>query len=227
VFRASHLDGRTVQTGETFHFDVHLFEVNGSPLPWFVRAFAEAARRGMGPRRAPAELTCVDALSLDGEARGRVFDGITLSEPERPLTIDLSAGCPGVTRVRVLFATPTELKAGGQACESFAFDVLLARIRDRISTLRALYGAGPLEIDFRAMRERAAAVTLRQSNLKRVETGRTSARTGQTHSIGGFTGEAEYEGDLAEFVPYLQAGELTGVGRQTVWGKGQIVLKTV
>jgi hypothetical protein len=226
VFRASHLDGRTVQAGEDFHFDVHLFEVKESSLPWFVRAFAEAARCGIGPRRAPAELTGVDALSLDGQAVRRVFDGATISEPEQPLAIDLSAGCPGVTRVQVLFATPTELKNDGQAGESFEFDVLLARIRDRISTLRTLYGAGPLEIDFRAMRELAGAVKLNRSSLRRVEIERRSARTGQTHSIGGFAGAAEYEGDLAGFVPYLRAGEVTGVGRQTVWGKGQIVVRT-
>ena len=51
---------------------------------------------------------------------------------------------------------------------------------------------------------------------------RHSSRTGQTHSIGGFTGVAEYEGDLTEFVPYLEAAAWTGVGRQTVWGKGEI-----
>jgi CRISPR/Cas system endoribonuclease Cas6 (RAMP superfamily) len=51
---------------------------------------------------------------------------------------------------------------------------------------------------------------------------RRSSRTGQTHSIGGFVGEAEYEGDLAEFVPYLKAAKWVGVGRQTVWGKGEI-----
>jgi hypothetical protein len=40
--------------------------------------------------------------------------------------------------------------------------------------------------------------------------------------LGGFTGWAEYEGELREFVPYLEAARWTGVGRQTVWGKGEI-----
>jgi len=42
------------------------------------------------------------------------------------------------------------------------------------------------------------------------------------HSLGGFTGEAEYEGDLAEFLPWLRAARWVGVGRQTVWGKGEL-----
>jgi hypothetical protein len=42
------------------------------------------------------------------------------------------------------------------------------------------------------------------------------------HPLGGFTGSAEYEGDLAEFLPWLRAARWVGVGRQTVWGKGDV-----
>ncbi len=58
--------------------------------------------------------------------------------------------------------------------------------------------------------------------IHEVSAQRRSRGTGQTHSLGGFVGEVEYAGDLAEFVPYLRAGRFTGVGRQTVWGKGEI-----
>ena len=61
-------------------------------------------------------------------------------------------------------------------------------------------------------------------NIQHVETSRRSSRTGQIHSLGGFVGEAEYEGDLTEFVPYLRAAQWTGVGRQTAWGKGALVV---
>ena len=55
---------------------------------------------------------------------------------------------------------------------------------------------------------------------------RTSRGTGQRHSLGGFTGVAEYQGDLAKFLPYLEIARWTGVGRQTVWGKGEIAYET-
>jgi len=58
--------------------------------------------------------------------------------------------------------------------------------------------------------------------VHQVEVHRQSSRTGQVHSIGGFVGEAEYEGELSEFLPYLRAAKWTGVGRQTVWGKGEV-----
>jgi hypothetical protein len=60
--------------------------------------------------------------------------------------------------------------------------------------------------------------------LRQVEAARRSSRTGQVHSIGGFVGAAEFEGELGEFIPYLQAACWTGVGRQCSWGKGELRL---
>jgi hypothetical protein len=121
------------------------------------------------------------------------------------------------TRIRVDFQTPTDLRT-----PDAGFDVLLSRARDRVSTLRALYGAGPLDIDFRGMAERARAVTTVRSELLHVTIQRRSSRTGQRHGIGGFTGFAEYAGDLGEFMPILEAAYWTGVGRHCSWGNGQI-----
>ena len=120
--------------------------------------------------------------------------------------------------MRVEFVTPTELKGA----DSPEFGVLAARIRDRLSTLGELYGEGPLPLDFRAFGERARQVRMTRCEIEEVSRVRRSSRTGQSHTIGGFIGTAEYEGDLAEFVPYLRAAAWTGVGRQTVWGKGEI-----
>jgi hypothetical protein len=88
--------------------------------------------------------------------------------------------------------------------------------------LCALYGVGPLAIDFKGMGERAAGIRMTRCDIEWREAERLSSRTGQRHPIGGFVGEAEYEGALAEFIPFLRAGRWTGVGRQTVWGKGDI-----
>ena len=136
---------------------------------------------------------------------------LPLCVPERP-----------VHRLRVHFLTPTELKGA----ERPEFGILLARIRDRVSTLRELYGDGPLAIDFKAFGERASRVSMTRCELVPVAAERTSRGTGQRHSLGGFTGVAEYEGDLAEFLPYLEIARWTGVGRQTVWGKGEIAYET-
>lgn len=126
------------------------------------------------------------------------------------------AGTRPADRVRVHFLSPTELKNADRP----EFGALFSRIRDRISTLRALYGSGPLEIDFRSMGEDARNVRMTRCDIQLVEA--ANARRPQ----GGFTGVAEYEGDLTSFLPYLEIAAYTGVGRQTVWGKGEILVET-
>lgn len=206
VFRAAHLDGRTLAPGESFHFDVHLFDLREPPADYFAKAFAELAREGIGPGRGRADLAGVD---------------------QTPITLSLEPDPEPVSHVAVRFLTPTELKHGQELARRPEFSILVARIRDRLSTLRALYGPGPLEIDFKGFGERAASVRMTRCELRRAEADRVSARTGQRHPLGGFVGEAEYEGDLAEFLPYLRAAHWTGVGRQTVWGKGVIEVTAV
>ena len=149
-----------------------------------------------------------------------------ISVEHESVTVDLSLHTAPVSRIRVAFQTPTELKANGQDAKG-QFSVLLARARDRVSTLRSLYGTGPLEIDFSGLAERARAVKTVRSGLRDVEVERRSSRNGQRHGIGGFMGFAEYEGDLTEFVPYLEAAHWTGVGRHCTWGNGQIATEVL
>jgi hypothetical protein len=222
VFRASHLDACTVEPGERFHFDVHIFDVRDPVLAYFVLTFAQLVREGVGPGRGRAELVSVNQLGLDRSSVAQLYDGATprVRHAPSPVLLDLSPHPERVRRVRVRFVTPTEVKSDQRPAARPEFSALFARIRDRLSALRALYGPGPLEIDFRAIGERAAQVRMTRCDTRWVEGRRRSAKTGQSHPLGGFIGEAEYEGELAEFLPYLQAAHWTGVGRQTVWGKG-------
>jgi hypothetical protein len=140
----------------------------------------------------------------------------------QPLRIPLIAEANPVHAVQIRFLTPTELKFDNRLADQPEFSILFGRARDRVSTLRTLYGPGPLPIDFRQSGERAAQVRLVRSRLRTESIERRSSRTGQVHPIGGFVGEADYEGEIGEFLPILHAAAWTGVGRQTVWGKGQI-----
>lgn len=216
VFRAMHLDDRTIQAGETFHFDLNLFDTRPDAVAYLVLAFTQLAREGLGPGRSRVELTGVAQLDQNGNLTLSAFPNIPA-----PLELDLTA-TEQVSRIRVQFLTPTELKSGQQLAAKPEFGILAARIRDRISTLRELYGDGPLDIDFRGFGERAAQVHMTSCDVRQVDVRRRSSRTGQVHPIGGFVGEAEYTGELAEFISYLRAAKWTGAGRQTVWGKGAI-----
>jgi hypothetical protein len=222
VFRAMHLDGVTVPENGSFHFDLNLFDTKTPAIAYLVLTFAQLAREGLGPGRRKVELVSVAQLNDQGCPSATIYENGSMMVRQNvlPLALDLGAGDESVTRLRVRFVTPTELKSGKQIAARPEFRILAARIRDRISTLRELYGDGPLDIDFRAFGERASEVRMTRCEIRGVAVSRRSSRTGQVHPIGGFVGEAEYEGNLTEFLPYLQAARWTGVGRQTVWGKG-------
>ncbi|MGH9667586.1 MAG: CRISPR system precrRNA processing endoribonuclease RAMP protein Cas6, partial [Bryobacteraceae bacterium] len=216
-------DGLTIPPGEAFFFQLNLFDMRSGVIAYLVLTFAQLGREGLGPGRGRAVLREVS------HAGRRLYDGETLlfKEPPAPLELSLDPPPRPIERLTVRFVTPTELKSGQKLAGHPEFGVLAARIRDRLSTLRELYDEGPLPIDFRAFGERAARIQMTRCALGHVDILRRSSRTGQTHPIGGFTGEADYEGDLTEFVPYLEAARWTGVGRQTVWGKGEIEVQVL
>jgi hypothetical protein len=208
VIRAAAAEARAYAPGETFFIDVHVFDLRRPLAAWLASAFAALERVGIGPARARARL--------------REFR-------TQPISVLLQAGAEnGAPRGRAVltlrFLTPTELKSEGRILADAPFAALFARARDRVSTLSALYGPGPLDIDFRGMAARAAAVEVVSSCLEWIRTERRSSRTGQVHPLGGFTGEVRYAGNLREFLPILRAASWTGIGRQTVWGKGAFAL---
>jgi len=192
ILRASHLNGRAFAPGDAFYLDVHTFDLEGNIAAAVARGFAAVPRSGF-------ELE-------DVIAGGNFSMDLASKEAARSLV--------------VRFVTVTELK--GAAEDPAAFSVLFARVRDRIATLRRLYGAGPLAADFLGLGERARNIRTVRANLTHRRVLRRSSRTGDVHGIGGFEGAAEYAGDLAEFAPWLRAACWTGVGRHTVWGNGEI-----
>ena len=226
VFRARHLDGRTVAPGESFSFDLNVFALDRTVLAYFVLTFASLAREGLGPRRGKAELIRV---LIPGGALPHtqiLYDSAaqTVSNAVEPLTLDLTPPPGPVRQIRVDFLTPTELKHEHKIARRPEFPILFGRIRDRVSMLSRLYAGVALDIDYVGTNARAAAVRMTACRGHHEESARRSTKTGQSHFIGGFVGQAEYEGDLAEFLPFLKAARWTGVGRQSVWGKGEITV---
>jgi hypothetical protein len=224
VFRVQDRGESRIAEGAEFSFELYLFDLRTPLIAYFAESFALAAKQGLGRTRGRASLTGVDLLDAAGNASACLYKGDTLDKehPLPPVVVDMSPAPAPIHRILVRFLTPTELKGAESSPEPPEFQVLLARARDRVSALRFLYGAGHLDVDFKALGARAAGVRRVRASLSRVRDLRRSSRTGQVHPLEGFIGEIEYEGDLGEFLPYLQAAQWTGVGRQTVWGKGAI-----
>lgn len=214
VIRAAHLAGCVAAPGQKFWFDINLFDTRAPLVEYLEKAFREVAQGGL--RLGRLELESVEQLDREGCVQ---------SGP--PISIPLTSPRAATDRIRVVFRTPTDLQRNGESIAEANFGALFARARDRVSTLRTLYGTGPLPIDFRSLGDRANAVQTARSELRYVDLRRRSSRTGHVHGIGGFVGAAEYEGDLTEFVPILNAAQWTGVGRHCVWGNGELRIESI
>ena len=199
VLRVAHLDGRTIRAGGRFDAGLNVFDPRPAESERLLNTLREVIEGGLGP----------------GRGRGKV-----VGEELRTLVLPLEPPETGCCRLRVSFRTATELKDAGRAAERPEFRILLARAAARIERLRARYANDPADI--RALVDRARNVKLIHCELSSVARFRRSTRTGQVHAIGGFTGEARYQGELTEFLPWLRAAEHTGVGRHTAWGNGEI-----
>jgi hypothetical protein len=224
VLRTRHLDGQAFEAGETFDVDMNLFDIRPQLVSDLTTAWTNLAQVGIGAERTPVSLLRFGQRN-EREELQELLTNETLPSPLR-LSL-LSPASSKELRIRVRFLSPTELKREGTSVAQPDFPILFARIRDRIGALMWRYGQDQLTVDHRQLGQRAAKISSENMNLEQATTTRRSSRTGQVHSLGGFTGTAEYRGALDEFLPYLRAAQWTGVGRQTVWGKGEIRLEAV
>jgi hypothetical protein len=186
------------------------------PRPFVLRSVA------LTGQRLSVEMNAFDidaAVALEaaaGQIRAlRLIKAVRQPEVE----VDLTRVVP-IRSIQVRFVTPMELKFEGSTLREPHFPALFARARDRVSSLCA----DAPDADYRGLGERSRSVVMTESRIEQVEAERRSSRTGQRHGLGGFTGEAEYAGELSEFLPWLKAAEWTGVGRYTVWGNGALVV---
>lgn len=221
VIRAAHLEDTVIPAGQAFSFFLNLFDIDPSLWPHLTMTFAHLAKAGLGPERRRVRLMQAALVDLQEKTLCVFFaDGIYLNPPiGDPISIPLH---PTPTeRIRVRFVAPFELK-GLTDPRRPDFHILFARARDRCSALSTLYGAGDLSINYRELGERSRAIRLTDSLISVFRAGRTSSRTHQTHSVGGWVGTAEYAGELGDFVPYVAAAKWTGIGRHTAWGNGEV-----
>ena len=225
VFRPAGLEGRAMQAGEPFSFDLHLFSPRPDLLAYFVLTFRQLGVEGIGPGRARVELVRVNALNEQAVEQEAVFQsGSLAANAGEGLAVDLSTPLGGSLEgsgvLRIQFQSPTEFKDAGTVAVRPEFGALFRRLANRVGNLCALYQGGRPESDLEALGKAADPVRIVGGSVSWAEVERRSSKTGQKHSLGGFTGWVDYEGQYSAFLPWLRAGRWTGVGRQTVWGKG-------
>ncbi|MCW5891115.1 MAG: CRISPR system precrRNA processing endoribonuclease RAMP protein Cas6 [bacterium] len=213
-----------LRPGDELDVGLTLFGRANDLAPYFVVALRALADRGLGPTRGRLRIGRVVGQTPDGEhgvfdagtaAVRPVLDGLRLPHLCQP-------NDERARRVRIRFVTPTTLKRDGRWVETPSFADVVCRIRDRLSSLAAFYGDGPVEMDFAGVGGAASAVRTVECRTRWERRTRRSNRTGAVHETSGFVGEAVYAGEVGPWMPLLRLGEAVHVGKYAVWGNGRV-----
>jgi hypothetical protein len=121
------------------------------------------------------------------------------------------------------FLTPTRLIAREQLVkpDNLSFRPIIHRLLDRLERLSRDFSDTPLDVDFRALLDRADAVRLVRNATRWIELSSYSTRQGRATPISGLVGQATFEADdFGPFLPWLLWGQFVHVGKDAVKGNG-------
>lgn len=216
--------------GESFDFNALLFGDANKNLPYFVYAFEQMGKIGIGKRingkRGHFELeevTCGGRTIYTGTEQKLNTDGAfgVLSLP------DAEKYPKGDFQLRLSMLTPLRLKFENRLKADLPFHVLVRAMLRRISSLFNAYGSGEPDLDYRGMVRRAEDVKILDHDLGWFDWRRFSFRQDKPMLMGGMTGSVTYEGKLGEYLPLIELCSEVHLGKQTSFGLGMIKGETV
>lgn len=221
-------DKRSYAAGETLEFSLIVIGRGIDYLPYFFRGFERFAATGLGQDRARARLERIEALE-PFQAVGRPIyqDGRALTGGALPVInlADLALRAALPPDLRITFATPLRVKAGGSFIETVDLPAISTAIGWRLSALATFHGDGPWRYNYRPLAQQAAAVAVERPAVQWRDWERTSGRTyagapPKKMNLGGIVGQATLRAVPPDLRLLLLAGSLVHVGKACVFGNG-------
>jgi len=213
------------QKNDPFDFDLLLFGKINELFPYFIYAFDQMGSIGVGKyindQRGQFKLNRVsfqDSIIYQStEERLRDINATeTLNlEPDlehRHKTFSL----------KLTLETPLRFKIDRHLSTTLTFEQLVRVMLRRVSFLLTCYGSGNPNLDYQQIIQKAQSVKTTENQLRWKNWRRYSARQDRKMDMGGLIGSITYEGELAEFMPFIKFCSRVHLGKQTVFGLGKI-----
>ena len=210
--------------GTSFDFRLLLFGEANQNLPYFIYAFEQMGKIGIGKRingkRGHFSLEEVK----DGDRSIYSSADQTLKELN-PFLLALknTEDCPQSTfRLKLNIITPLRLKFENHLKADLPFHVLVRAMLRRMSSLYNFYGDGEPSLDYRGLFKKAKEVKIVDEDLSWFDWRRYSFRQDKAMLMGGMAGSVTYEGDMGEYMPLIEFCSEVHLGKQTSFGLGKI-----
>ncbi|HPD60522.1 MAG TPA: CRISPR system precrRNA processing endoribonuclease RAMP protein Cas6 [Thermodesulfobacteriota bacterium] len=212
--------------GDSFEFNLLLFGKANDYLPYFIYAFDQIGKLGLGKRingiRGTFRLKGVSAerqviysdedKKIKGDYRPEDLSREIFFLPKKNSALNL----------KITLKTPLRLKFHNQLEASLPFHILTRAMLRRISSLFNYYDQGEPPLDYKGLVKKAQSVKVKDSSLSWYDWRRYSNKQDQSMLMGGMLGSVTYEGDLSEFIPLVKFCEKVHLGKQTSFGLGKI-----
>jgi len=212
------------KTGDTLTFNITLFGKACEFYAFIIYAVKRMAEHGLGSRRSRFKLGKVYIKhGLSGEPL--LYDGANgeLLMQAKPMLLRGELPEHEVSKLRIIFNTPTRLKFNNHLGMTFSFRGLAFRMLRRILELVWLYSPEQhINWEFHNYLLKADDISITYKKLEWIEVHRYSSRQKADMQFDGFTGEILLEGHLTPFWPLLKMVEDTHVGKATSFGNGKI-----
>ncbi len=211
--------------GAPFDFTLLLFGEANNNLPYFIYAFDQMGKIGIGKkingRRGKFSVKEVkNGHFLIYSAADKKLN--TANKPEVLSIADPANLSDKKLSLKLVCETPLRLKFENRLKADLPFHVLVRAMLRRVSSLFNCYGVGEPPLDYRGLVKKAASVQTLDSTLKWFDWKRYSFRQNKSMLMGGITGSVTYEGNLQEYLPLVEFCEKVHLGKQTSFGLGKI-----
>jgi hypothetical protein len=220
------LDTRTnLSKGDHFDFTLLLFGSVNQYLPYFVYAFQEMGRIGIG-RHINGQRAQFFLHTVTSPTAGVLYshEDNTLSPGGTThLTLDgASLKARSKMDLTLTLLTPLRLKFQNRLQAELPFHVLVRAALRRLSTLQQYFGEGEPPLDYKGLIDRAQEVEVAKSSLAWFDWQRYSQRQDNAMLMGGLVGSITYQGKLGEYLPLLRLAEKVHLGKATTFGLGKV-----
>lgn len=224
------LDPKTIiKKGDNLTFNLILIGHAINYLPYFIVAFKELGKIGVGKGRGKFYLREIKAVSILDQKKEIIYD----SSNDMIKNVDFRFNWADVistsrngfevskTKIATInFLTPTRIKYRGEYVSLPEFHVLLRSLLRRIANLAFFHCGESLNLDFNNLINNAEKVKIEKINVQWVDWERYSFAQNSRMKMGGFTGEVKYRGELESYLPFLLLGEHIHIGKGVTFGMG-------
>ena len=218
---------RIVQPEELFQFSMVLTGTALEQLSLLILVWQQVFQYGLGKEKACGELMAVELVKADG-TKQLIYPQDSEKIQPHDQTYSFKKELKDTKQEEVVIKLQTILRLqkhskGVGPDKLKARDFLVTLLR-RINLINEFHNNIILINDFQYYNQLAESTRLIKSltqPLKWQNWTRYSNRQQQKMLLGGVIGEFTLEGELEEFMPFLELGEYLHVGKNTVFGLGQ------